>query len=142
MLFTTGLKSTDDKWKHAYRKDEAELRFKVICSTELRGQTLKLETASSDSDEKALATQIKEATGNTEVDIRVPIEKVIKREGGPGSSKTVLISMRIALLRDENLNKGALIIHQYELYIHDKKNDIKGLLGDYKASYNKQKFVC
>lgn len=46
------------------------------------------------------------------------------------------------MLPPKNTNKGALLIEQLELYIHDVQEEIKGSVGIYKASYESRGFQC
>ena len=41
-----------------------------------------------------------------------------------------------------NMNKGALFLDLFSLYIHDIKNEIKGVLAKYKADYGIKNFHC
>jgi len=104
----------------ASRKDDIELRLKVICTSEIRSSRLKVEIQQKDGEGVAQNTTKLHVCGATEMDCKVPIFLELERKNR--SEAETHLSWSIAInLPKHNLNKGALLIEQLELYIHDTK---------------------
>ena len=67
------------KQKRASRKDEIELRFKVICGTEIRNTNLTVYVQLRDSTGEVLTTPKFNVCNSTEIDAKVPIFKELFR---------------------------------------------------------------
>lgn len=128
------------KQKFMYRARDIELRLKILCNVEFSGKTLEVYTESNDGAGNRQSANKWPISQSAEIDIRVPIFAEMHREGrvrsgALGSSVTVK-------LPPTNMDMGALIVDQFELYIHDAENDILGKLGQYNADAHSGLFTC
>ena len=124
------------KQKLMYRAQDIELRLKVLCSVEFAGRTLEVYTESIDGAGDRQGANKWPISKATEVDIRVPIFTEMWREGR--NEVEGILRYEVAVkLPPSNMDQGALLVDLFELYIHDAKEDITGLLAIYEAdAYN------
>ena len=116
-----------------YRVNEIELRMKILCDVEVEGKMLDVYTECLDGAGEKQSTNKWIISKATEIDFRVPIFNELWRPERPQFQQKLKNSVVVSLPR-KNLNKGALLIDLFELYIHDCENDISGDLAIYRAS--------